>query len=59
MSSGPWSHALEEEYGLEEDIAEAKEWMENFGDDTGWRYWTTVESIPEPAGAPADDDDRA
>lgn len=44
-----WPHALEEVgYGLEDEIREAKEWMENWGDERGWRYWTTVEHITEP-----------
>lgn len=47
-----WSQSLEESYGLEEDIQEAKEWMEGFGDDEGWKYWTTHETIPVPDGLP-------
>lgn len=44
-----WSHSLEEAgYGLVDEINEAVEWMEHWGDERGWRYWTTVEHVPEP-----------
>lgn len=48
-----WSQSLAEVgYGLEDEIADAKEWMENWGDERGWKYWTTVESVPVPSGLP-------
>jgi hypothetical protein len=47
-----WSQSLIECYGDEDLVAEAKDWMEHWGDDTGWTYWTTSETVPVPAGAP-------
>lgn len=52
-----WSQALSECYDDQDLITEAKGWMEHWGDETGWTYWTTIETIPVPAGPPADEDD--
>lgn len=51
-TSSEWSQALSECYDDEDLTAEAIEWMEHWGDDTGWKYWTTTESIPEADPAP-------
>lgn len=47
-----WSQALSKCYDDAALLAEAKDWMEHWGDDTGWTYWTTTESIPVADAAP-------
>lgn len=53
-----WSNALDEIYGLGNEIDKAKEWMENWGDESGgWRYWTTVEYVDEPSVPDREDEE--
>jgi hypothetical protein len=44
-------------YSIDEEVADAKEWMENWGDDSGWTYWTTTEHVPVPSGSPDDSEE--
>lgn len=51
-----WSQALSECYDDADLVAESKEWMESWGDDAGWTYWTTIETVPVPDGPPDEEE---